>query len=204
MRFTIIFIIFSLIPFSFFSQSFEKGTKVVYMGSAASSRYLDQNFFKDKTEEYYKSPIVALGLDYCFSTIRDVSNSRLGIGPYFSCWSAIHEYSDSKNNQWENRWTDFFAGIRFTHHLTYFTRKKLDMCSGLILGARYKYYHYIEKQGTELPRDYHKSNIYPAIGITATVRFYFFKNTGIFAEGCFGYKTDLLLFGICQKFPEAK
>lgn len=128
------------------SQSFEKGTKVFYLGSAASSRYFDRNFFNDITEEYYKSPILSVGMDYCFSSIRDVSNSRLGIGPYFSCWTAVHNYSDEKNNRLENRWTDFYAAVRLTHHLTYFVRKKLDMCSGVIIGARYKHYHYIEKE----------------------------------------------------------
>lgn len=203
MRSLLIVFIFFIISFNLSSQSFEKGTKVFYLGSAASSRYLDQNFFKDKTEEYFKSPIVGFGFDYCFSTIRDVSNSRLGIGPYFSAWSAIHEYTDSKNIVWENQWTDVLAAARFTHHLTYFTRKHLDMCSGIIVGARYKYYHYIEKQGAELPSDYHNSKFYPAVGITATVRYYFYKNMGLFAEGSFGYKTDLLLFGLCYKVQRA-
>ena len=185
------------------AQSFEKGTKVFYVGSAASSRYFDLNFFHDKTEEYYKSPIVSMGLDYCFSSIRDISNSRLGIGPYFSCWTAKHTYTDDKNNRWDNQWTDFLAAIRFTHHLTYFVRKKLDMCSGVVIGARYKHYHYIAKERAGIPNDYRKQQLYPAIGITASMRYYFYKNIGFFGEFSLGYKTDMYLFGLAYKFQAA-
>lgn len=193
------FIFLSFIYFSLCSQSFEKGTKVFYFGAAASSRYLDINFFKETTEEYYKSPIIALGLDYCFSTLGEYSNSHLGIGPYISFWHANHHFTDSKNKSWENRWTDVLASVRLTHHLTYFIRKRMDVCSGIIIGARYKLYHYIKKQDDELPQDYYKNQIFPAIGITATCRYYFYRNTGIFIEGSLGYKTDLMMFGLCYK-----
>ena len=203
MRAACLIILFVFYTNIFQAQSFEKGTKVFYVGSAASSRYFDSNFFQDKTEEYYKSPIVSIGMDYCFTIIREVSNSRLGIGPYFSCWTAIHNYTDDKNNRWENRWTDFFAAVRLTHHLTYFVRKKLDMCSGIIIGARYKHYHYIEKESQGIPNDYRKQQFYPAIGITASMRYYFYKNIGVFGEFSLGYKTDMYLFGLAFKLQSS-
>lgn len=192
-------IVFSFINIISSAQSYDLGTKVIYLGSSAAIRHLDQNITNSQTNDYYKTPIFAIGLDYCFSRIREVSNSRLGIGPYFSTWSAKRIYTDDKNNQWEKSWSDFAFGARFTHHLTYFIRKKLDMCSGVIIGARYCHYHFIEKEQAGLPVNYRDEQWLPMAGITATVKYYFYKDIGIFAEGVFGYKTDSFLFGLCYK-----
>lgn len=190
-------IVFSIFNFISSAQSYDLGTKVIYLGSSAAIRHLDRNITNSQTTDYYKTPIFAIGLDYCFSRIREVSNSRLGIGPYFSTWSAKRIYIDEKNKQWEKSWSDFAFGARFTHHLTYFIRKKLDMCSGVIIGARYRHYHFIEKEQAGLPVNYRDKQWLPMAGITATVKYYFYKDMGLFAEGTFGYKTDYFLFGLC-------
>lgn len=191
--------LFILINFKIRSQSYDVGTKVIYLGSSAAVRHLDKNITNSQTNDYYKTPIIAIGFDYCFSRIRDVSNSRLGIGPYFSTWSAKRIYTDDKNNQWEKSWSDFAFGARFTHHLTYFIREKLDVCSGVIIGARYRHYHFIEKEQAGLPVNYRDKQWLPMAGITATIKYYFYKDMGLFAEGALGYKTDSFLFGLCYK-----
>lgn len=186
----------------FSEQAFGKGVTVFYMGSGAASRHIDWNKFKQETTNYKKSPFISLGFDHC--VIPRASNAYWGIGIYLSSWIANRQYVDASDNNKENIWSNSLIAIRATHHNSFYVRKKLDMCSGLLLGTRIKYYHQKtinEKDVTDISD---RTTFLPAFGITATLRYYFYKNFGVYVEGCLGYQTDFGSIGLSYKFNNTK
>jgi hypothetical protein len=116
-----------------------------------------------------------------------------------SSWVANREYSDVNDTRKENIWSNTLIAIRATHHNSYFVREKLDMCSGILVGTRFKYYHSKTINENSVTATSDRTTFYPAFGITFTMRYYFYKNLGFYLDGCLGYKTDLLGLGLVYK-----
>lgn len=192
---------FSQSKLSYKDLAFEKGVTVFYLGSGASTRHFDSYKFQDETFKYQRTPFLAFGVDH-FLTSIDGGNAYLGIGPYFSTWAANRYYTDARGNSKESLSTNSLIGVKLTHHNTFVIWKSIDMCVSLISGARIKYYHQKSINNTDIVRNVERLNIEPAIGLTATIRYYFYKNMGIYFEAGAGYKTDLAAFGIIYKIKK--
>jgi len=180
------------------NQAFGKGITAFYIGSGGSSRYLDFNNLKKETIEYRRSPFIVIGLDHCI--FPKGSNAYWGFGPYVSSWIATRKYTDDKNNIINSNWTNSLIALKLTHHNSFFVRKKLDICSALIIGTRIKYYHFKEVNESNIINDIERHSFSPAFGLSGTVRYYFYKNIAIYSEIGFGYKLDLASFGLTYKF----
>lgn len=191
-------LMFSQSNISFENLAFEKGVTVFYLGSGASTRYFDNYKFKEETFKYQRTPFVVFGMDRFVTSIGGGS-AYIGIGPYISSWAANRIYTDAKGNNRRSLWTNSLLGIKLTHHNTFVIWNKIDMCVSLIGGARLKYYHQKRINNKDILGEVDRLNIEPAIGLTATVRYYFYKNMGIYFEAGAGYKTDLAAFGITYK-----
>jgi hypothetical protein len=178
-------------------QAFGKNTTVIYVSSGAASRYLDWNKFKPETINFTRTPFFATGFDKCFHPTA--SNAYWGIGLYISSWFAQRKYVDVFDNLKKSKWSNSLFAIRLSHHNSFYVRKKLDMCSGLIIGTRVKYYHSKTVNEVNSLNQNQQTTFYPAIGITATIRYYFYKNVGFFLDASVGYKTDLLGIGFVYK-----
>ncbi|MBC7694226.1 MAG: hypothetical protein H7141_02140 [Burkholderiales bacterium] len=178
-------------------QSFGKGVTVLYIGSGALSRHFDTYKFKQETTNYKRLPFISIGVDRCIYPYA--SNAYWGLGPYLSSWVANREYVDAQNSRKENVWSNSLIAIRATHHNSFFVRKNLDMCSGILVGVRIKYYHSKTVNGKDITPVSDRSTILPAFGITATIRYYFYKDFGVYFEGCLGYKTNLASIGLIYK-----
>ena len=155
------------------------------------------NQLKQETESYKRSPFVATGFDRCI--LPYASNAYWGIGVHGSLWFANRTYSDTNDNIKENTWSNTLIAIRATHHNTYYVREKLDMCSGILIGTRIKYYHSKTINEKDVINNNDKTTLYPAFGLTFTLRYYVYKNIGFYVDGCLGYKTDLLSVGFVYK-----
>jgi len=75
----------------------------------------------------------------------------------------------------------------------------LDVCSGYILGANLKHYHNYKIDGQETSSPESKNEIVPAAGITIAIKYYAFKNIGLYIEGGIGYRINMLNVGFCYK-----
>lgn len=177
--------------------AFGKKTTAVYIGSGAASRHIDWTKFKRETENYRRTPFIAIGFDACI--LPYASNAYWGLGAYVSSWVANREYSDVNDTRKENIWSNTLIALRATHHNSYFVREKLDMCSGILVGTRFKYYHSKTINENSVTATSDRTTFYPAFGITFTMRYYFYKNLGFYLDGCLGYKTDLLGLGLVYK-----
>ena len=177
--------------------AFGKGMTSIYIGSGAVTRHIDWTKFKEETENYKRSPFIAIGFDRCIHPYA--SNAYWGIGLYFSSWIANRKYIDVEDNLKENRWSNNLIAMRLSHHNAYFVRKKLDMCSGFIFGTRIKYYHSKTTNEKDVTEVSDRTKFDPAFGLTFTLRYYFYKNLGFYLDGCLGYKTDFLSFGLAYK-----
>ena len=180
------------------NQAFGKGVTVFYIGSGGSSRYLDFNNLKKETIEYRRSPFIVIGFDHCI--YPKGSNAYWGLGVYISSWIATRKYKDDKNNAINSTWTNSLFALKLTHHNSYYVRKKLDMCSAIIIGTRIKYYHYKEVNEQNVLNDIERYDVNPAFGLSGTVRYYFYKNIAFYLEIALGYKLDLASFGLTYKF----
>lgn len=180
-------------------QSFGKGYSSYYIGSGAFKRHLDLNRIGYRIQEYSKSPALVLGADFCI--YPHASNAYLGLGPYFTSWIGIKETEES-NQKIERLFSNSTLAIKFTHHATYFVRKKLDVCSGYIAGINLKYYHSYKVDGTEIKSPQKNNEVVPALGITLTIKYYAFKNVGLYLEGGIGYRINMLNVGFCYKFKK--
>lgn len=89
-RIIIFFLIFSNVCFSqqkpFPKIAFGKNITATYIGSGAASRHMDWNTFKAETENYRRTPFIAMGFDKC--VLPYASNAYWGIGAYTSSWAA--------------------------------------------------------------------------------------------------------------------
>lgn len=189
---------FSQSKLSFNNLAYEKGVTVFYLGSGGSSRYLDYNKFSDQTKSYKRTPFFSFGFDKCIAAI-DGGNSYIGLGPYLSSWAANRYYTDRVGNQKESIWSNSLIALKLTHHNTLVIWKKVDMCVSIIGGARIKYYHLKKINNINITENSNRLSIEPAIGLTATVRYYFYNNLGVYFEAGAGYKTDLAAFGLLYK-----
>lgn len=180
------------------NQAFGKGITAFYIGSGGSSRYLDFNNLKKETIEYRRSPFIVLGIDHCI--FPKGSNAYWGLGPYLSSWIANRKYTDDNKNTIQSTWTNSLIALKLTHHNSFYVRKKLDMCSAIILGARIKYYHFKEVNELNVLNDIERYDINPAFGLSGTVRYYFYKNIAAYLEIGLGYKLDLASLGLTYKF----
>lgn len=180
-----------------FERTFGKGVTAIYIGSGAATRHVDFQKFKRETINYTRTPFISLGIDKCIHPTA--SNAYWGLGVYLSSWVAKREYEDKYDRRQENSWSNTLIAIRASHHNTFYVRKKLDMCSGIIVGARVKYYHKktIDEKNVTATSD--RTYIDPAIGITGTLRYYFYKNLGFYFDVSLGYKTDIASFGLVYK-----
>lgn len=183
----------------FNEQSFGKGASSYYIGSGAFKRHLDLNRIGYKIYEYSKSPALVLGADFCI--YPHASNAYLGLGPYLTSWVGIKETED-KNQKIERFFSNTTLAIKFTHHATYFVRKKLDVCSGYIAGINLKYYHSYKVDGIDIKSPEKNNEIVPALGITIAVKYYAFRNVGFYLEGGIGYRINMLNVGFCYKFKK--
>ena len=82
------------------------------------------------------------------------------------------------------------------------SKKKLDVCSGYIAGVNLKYDHNYKINGIETDTPIRNTEIVPAIGITITIRYYAFKDIGVYIEGGIGYRVNMLNVGFCYKFKK--
>ncbi len=179
------------------TQAFGKGVAVIYMGSGAVTRHIDWQKFKKETIDYKRTPFVAIGFDRCIYPYA--SNAYWGLGGYVSSWFAQREYEDVYDNRKNNIWSNTLIAIRASHHNTFYVRKKLDMCSGIIVGTRIKYYHQKTVNEKNITASSDRTYFEPAFGITGTLRYYFYKNIGFYFDVSLGYKTDIASFGLVYK-----
>lgn len=177
-------------------QSFGKGAVTVYLGSGAFKRHLDINRVQYTIEEFSKSPAIILGADFCI--YPHASNAYLGLGPYATSWVGVKETFDN-NRKTERLFSNTTLAVKFTHHASYFVRKKLDVCSGYLVGVNLKYYHSYKIDGRETTTSLRKSEIVPAFGIVATIKYYALKSVGLYIEGGIGYRINMLNVGLCYK-----
>ena len=182
---------------SFPKIAFGKGVCAFYIGSGAASRHIDWTRFKAETESYRRTPFISMGFDRCI--LPYASNAYWGIGLHISFWAANREFTDVKDRSKENIWSNTLMAIRATHHYAYFVRAKLDMCSGVLVGTRFKYYHSKTFNKENITASSDRATFYPAFGLTFTLRYYFDKNIGFYLDGCIGYKTDALSLGLVCK-----
>jgi len=180
-------------------QAFGKGQSSYYVGSGAFKRHLDLNRIGYKIQEYSKSPALVLGADFCI--YPHASNAYLGLGPYFTGWIGMKETEDG-NQKVERLFSNSTLALKFTHHATYFVRKKLDVCSGYIAGINLKYYHSYKVDGLDIKSPEKNNEIVPALGITLSIKYYAFKNVGFYLEGGIGYRINMLNVGFCYKFKK--
>ncbi len=183
----------------FNEQSFGKGYSSYYIGSGAFKRHLDLNRIGYKAQEYSKSPAFVIGADFCI--YPRASNAYLGLGPYFTSWIGVKvtEVDDIKT---EKLFSNSTLAIKFTHHASFFVRKKLDVCSGYIAGVNLKYYHSYKIDGVDIKSSVNNNEVVPALGITITIKYYAFKNMGFYLEGGIGYRINMLNVGFCYKFKK--
>jgi hypothetical protein len=192
-------ILFSQSKEVFKEQTFGKGSSSYYIGSGAFKRHLDLNRIGYKIQEYSKSPAIVIGADFCI--YPHASNAYLGLGPYFSSWIGIKETTDN-NRKVERLFSNSTLAIKFTHHASFFVRKKLDVNSGYIAGINLKHYHNYKIDGKEIISPENNNEIVPALGITITIKYYAFNNFGFYLEGGIGYRINMLNVGFCYKFKK--
>jgi hypothetical protein len=125
----------------------------------------------------------------------------LGLGPYLSTWIGVKE-TENEGRLTERLFSNSTLAVKFTHHASYFVRKKLDVCSGYILGVNLKYYHSYKIDGIDIKSPEKSNEIVPAFGITLTIKYYAFKNVGFYLEGGIGYRINMLNVGFCYKFKK--
>ncbi|PBQ32944.1 hypothetical protein CNR22_14560 [Sphingobacteriaceae bacterium] len=180
---------------SIFSKlSYGKGVTVTYLGSGAIKRHLDRNLLDSDVKAYYKTPAFVFGVDHCFYPYA--SNAYWGLGPFVSGWLAQRNYKRD-NDFVKSTFYNILFAVRFTHHHSYFVRRKLDVFTSYIGGAHLNAFQsYIIN---DVPSTKPKSSFTPAIGMSLTVRYYFSKNIGIYGEGGIGYKINILNVGLCYK-----
>lgn len=183
----------------FKEQAFGKGMSSYYIGSGAFKRHIDLNRVNYKIQEFAKSPALVIGADFCFYPYA--SNAYLGLGPYLTSWVGIKETEDN-NQKVERFFSNTTLAIKFTHHATYFVRKKLDVCSGYIAGVNLKYYHSYRVNGIDIKSPEKNNEVVPALGITLAIKYYAFKNVGFYLEGGIGYRINMLNVGFCYKFKK--
>jgi len=185
----------------FNEQSFGKGSSSYYIGSGAFKRHLDLNRIDYNLKEYSKSPAIVIGADFCI--YPHASNAYLGLGPYLTSWIGVKE-TEENHQKTEKLFSNTTLAVKFTHHATYFVRKKLDVCSGYIVGVNLKYYHSYKIDGVEAPSNNRSHEFVPAAGIIIAVKYYAFNNIGFYAEGGIGYRINMLNVGFCYKFKKVK
>ena len=183
----------------FDDQSFGKGSSSYYIGSGAFKRHLDLNRIDYNLKEYSKSPAIVIGADFCI--YPHASNAYLGLGPYFTGWIGIKE-TEENNQKIERLFSNTTLAVKFTHHATYFVRKKLDVCSGYIVGVNLKYYHNYKIDGVETASPDRNNEFVPAAGITIAIKYYALKDIGVYLEGGIGYRVNMLNIGLCYKFKK--
>jgi hypothetical protein len=188
----IVFIsIFSMCLNQLYSQnswafpSYKLHDLVLYSGSGTSTRHLEQNYFAGRYNHYIKSPFLSFGLDYCFVN----TDALWGLGFYFSGSVGAKEFNRS-NALIDKFWTNSLSAVKFTHHNKYFIRRKIDMCSGYIVGARIKSYEKVYLNDKEIT-DKSKLSVNLAIGISFMFKYYPSDFFAIYAEGALGYNVDL-------------
>lgn len=184
----------------FSKLAFGKNVTTFYFGAGGSSRYLDLNYFGNETIQYRRSPYVVLGFDHC--VFPKGSNAYWGVGPYLSSWYATKHYLDDAGNTINSSWSSSLISVKVTHHNSFFVRKKLDMCSAIILGSRVKYYHFKEINNLTVLNDIEKVSVLPAFGVSGTIRYYFYKNIAFYGEIGLGYKIDFATIGLAYKFKK--
>lgn len=189
-------ITFSQNPWS--NPSYELGDLIVYSGSGASTRHLEQNYFGGKYNHYLKSPFLSLGFDYCFAN----SDALWGVGMYFSGAIGAKEYNRSSSSI-DKLWTNSLAVVKFTHHNKFFVRKKIDMCSGYLIGARVKNYEKVMVNNEEVKNN-SKPSVHFAAGISCMFKYYPTDFLAVYAEGALGYNVDLFQIGIARRIATVK
>lgn len=185
----------------FDNQSFGKGKSSIYVGSGAFKRHFDINRIDYSIKEYSKSPAIIIGADFCI--YPHASNAYWGLGPYFTSWIGIKETEDN-NQKTERLFSNTTLAIKFTHHASYFVRKKLDVCSGYIFGVNLKYYHSYKINGVETSTSNKINEFVPAAGITVAIKYYALKDLGLYIEGGLGYRINMLNIGFCYKLKKTK
>ncbi len=180
-------------------QTFGKGYSSYYIGSGAFKRHLDLNRIGYTVQEYSKSPALIIGADFCI--YPRASNAYLGLGPYFTSWVGIKE-TVLDGIKTERLFSNSTLAIKFTHHASFFVRKKLDVCSGYIAGINLKHYHSYKVDGVEIKSPKSNNELVPALGVTITIKYYAFKNVGFYLEGGVGYRINMLNVGFCYKFKK--
>ncbi len=180
-------------------QSFGKGYSSYYIGSGAFKRHIDLNRVNYKIQEYSKSPAIVIGADFCI--YPRASNAYLGLGPYFTSWVGVKE-TELDGVKSERFFSNSTLAVKFTHHASFFVRKKLDVCSGYIAGVNLKYYHSYRVNGIDIKSPEKNNEVVPALGITLAIKYYAFKNVGFYLEGGIGYRINMLNVGFCYKFKK--
>lgn len=177
-------------------QSFGRGATVFFLGSGAGSKVLDPSRFDRSNIQYYKSPFFLFGVDHC--VLPDASNAYWGLGLMVSSSFTDRSYLHQNTKQ-RDLYTNTLILLKASHHYAFFVRKKLDMCSGILVGSRIKYHQLSGVEPLTKGRAKEELMVAPAFGISATARYYPRNNFGVYLEVCLGYKTDLAHIGIVYK-----
>ena len=90
--------------------------------------------------------------------------------------TAFSFYSHNFNNDWKERWANFFLGARGAYHYGW-DIKGLDTYAGLPLGIGFTYYTYDDHPGK-----HGSTPVYPYLGIFFGGSYYFDKYFGINGE----------------------
>ncbi|MDF2449730.1 MAG: hypothetical protein K0R26_2234 [Bacteroidota bacterium] len=175
------------------NPSYQKGDVVILAGSGALSRHLDPKYVTGGYNHYSKSPNLFLGVDYCFKQTSEVC---WGIGGFVS------GFMGSKSLEWNNQavqknWYSVLIAARLSHHNRWFIKNKFDLCSGYILGVRSKAYHQITIN--DQVRSAQAPSYTVAAGISATAKYYVYKNMALYCEAALGYQLDVFHFGIVYR-----
>lgn len=172
---------------------------IVYSGSGASTRHVEKNYFSGKYDSYLKTPFIAAGFDYCFSSTGG-GYSLWGVGLYFSGGLGKKEYTKS-NSEVGKLWSSYLCAVKFSHHNWFSVREKFDVCSGYILGTRTTNYEQVyindERAGSTSKRSYEL-----AAGISCTFRYHPTEQFAIYAEGALGYNIDVFQIGIARRIKD--
>lgn len=180
------------------NPSYKLKDLIIYSGSGASTRHMERNYFSGKYNYYLKSPFVSIGFDYCFAK----SDALWGVGLYFSGAMGKKAYSGNSGDVGK-LWSNYMAAVKFTHHSMFFNRRKIDLCSGYIIGVRSKNYEQIYLNG-DRPYTASSRSYSLAAGISFMAKYYPIDRWAIYAEGALGYNVDIFQFGIARRINKGK
>ncbi len=179
--------------------SFGKGKSVIYGGAGRIARYKELRFNRNETDFTGGTPFFVLGLDHCIHP--KASNAYLGVGPYISFWSKANKTNSSDYTRLDNRTNFLLTALKLSHHYSYFVRKRFDLSTGYLVGARYKFASTSNASSFGTPG---KENLALVVGISVTLRYYVVPDLGVYMEAGIGHNISLPNIGLCYQVGKKK